>query len=526
MNRRYRGALILGALTQMAALTALAQGTGFEITRFRIEGNSLLTEDVAQRYLAPHTGPGRNLEDVNKAVAALRAAYAEAGYPIVQVFPPEQTITGGEVKLRVIEGKLAKVALAGNQDYTAANIRASLPPLKDGAAVNAKELVAAITLANENPAKQVAVNFQAGATPGEVEARIDVVEDRQTKFTAMIDDYGSAATGKTRLSIGYQHANLFNSDHQFGLQYMTTAEHPSDVKNLVGSYRIPFYTYGFSLDLVAAYSDSQSTTSAPIGSMLFSGKGSYLAARLNQSLPGFGELRQKISYGIDYKDFDNTCAVAGAALPACGSVTTQPISVSYVFQYASTALQAGGSVGYASNIQGGRHGSKLEYAAARAAAARSWDALRISAFIGVPLPNDWQFRAQIAGQNTSKALVPAEQFGVGGASSVRGYAERGASGDYGYSGSLEIYTPDFGKSVTSNAATKLRALLFFDAGSVSKNHPLPTEDTIDLSSYGFGLRLNQGKDLAAKFDIGWRQKAVGTDSKHGASANLSLTYSF
>lgn len=516
----------MGSLAQMVALAALAQGSGFEITKFRVEGNSLLANEVVQQALASHTGAGRSIEDINRATASLRAAYAEAGYPIVQVYLPEQTITGGEVMLRVVEGKLAKVTLAGNHDYAAANIRASLPSLKDGAAVNAKDLVAAITLANENPAKQVAVNFQAGATPGEVEARIDVVEERQSKWSVMADNYGSAATGKTRVSVGYQHANLFDGDHQFGLQYMTTAEHPSDVKNLVGSYRIPFYAYGLSLDLVAAYSDSQSTTSASIGTMLFSGKGSYAAARINQTLPGVGELRHKISYGIDFKDFDNTCAVAGTALPACGSVTTQPVSVNYVFQYATTALQAGGNIAYVSNIQGGRHGSELEYVAARAAATRDWDAFRIAAFIGVPLPEDWQLRAQISGQSTSKALVPAEQYGIGGALSIRGYEERVASGDHGYNASLEIYTPDFGKMITSDAATKLRALMFFDTGSVGKNHPLPTEETIDLSSYGFGLRLNQGKDFAAKFDVGWRQKAAGTRVAHNASASLSLTYSF
>ena len=526
MNRRDRGGLLLAAVAQLFALSAWAQGAGFEITSFRVEGNSLLKDEAVQQALAAYKGTGRSIDDVTKAAAALRAAYAEAGYPIVQVYPPEQTVSGGEIRLRVVEGKLTAVTLAGNHAYDAANIRASLPPLKEGAAVNARELVAAITLANENPAKQVSVNFQAGAVPGDVAARIDVVEERQEKYTATLDNLGSAATGKTRVGIGYQNANLLNSDHQFGLQYMTTAEHPGDVKNLVGSYRIPFYNHGLSLDLVAAYSDSQSTTSAPIGQMLFSGKGSYLAARLNQALPGIGELRHKIAYGIDYKDFANTCGVAGTALPACGSVTTQPVGASYIFQYATTAMQAGGSIGYVSNITGGQHGSDADYVAARAAATRNWDAFRLSAFIGVPLPEDWQFRAQIAGQSTSKALVPAEQYGIGGGMSIRGYEERVASGDSGWNGSLEIYSPDFGKALSSDANTKLRALAFYDAGSVSKNQPLVTESTINLSSVGLGLRLQQGKDFNARFDIGWIQQAAGTREAHKASANLSLSYSF
>ena len=37
-----------------------------------------------------------------------------------------------------------------------------------------------------------------------------------------------------------------------------------------------------------------------------------------------------------------------------------------------------------------------------------------------------------------------EQFGIGGMESVRGFLERQFAGDRGYSGSLELYSPDFG----------------------------------------------------------------------------------
>ena len=497
----------------------------FDIKSYRIEGNSLLAENAIQSLLARYTGEQRSFDEVAQAAAALRAAYAEAGYPIVQVSAPEQAVSNGEVTLRVVEGKLSNVISAGNSAYDIGNLRASLPPLHEGRPVNTKDLVAAITLANENPAKQVAVNFAAGSAPGLVDARIDVVEDRQTKVSMTADNMGSPATGRTRMGVGYQHANVLNRDHQLGLQYMTTAEQPADVKNLVGSYHIPLYTLGLSLDLVGSYSDSQSTTTAPIGQLLFSGKGVYLASRLNQTRAGVGELRHKIAYGIDYKDFANTCGVAGTDLPSCGSVSAMPAGVSYVFQYANPNVQAGGSVGVVKNIPGGPHGSDAEYTAARSGAAQSWSAYRISAFAGVPLGADWQLRGQIAGQSSPDNLVPAEQYGIGGGSSVRGYEERVAAGDVGYNASLELYSPDFGQAI-GGTNVKARVLAFYDMGSVSKNNPLPTESAIKLASVGLGMRLNIGKDAAVKLDVGWITEAAGNRAANQASGTIALSYAF
>ena len=509
-----------------AMALAQAQPPQFPITQYRVQGNTLVSEAAAQQALAGYIGAGKTLADVTAAANALRAAYAAAGYPIVQVFPPEQTASGGEITLRVVEGKLGKINVAGNSQYNAANLTASLPPLQPGQPVNVNDLAAAITLANENPAKQIAVNFQAGTTPGDVDARIDVTEELITKYTVTADNQGSPATGRNRLGFNFQHANLFNLDHQLGLQYMTTYEHPKDVTNLVGSYHIPLYQHGLSLDLIASYSDSESTTSGPIGLMNFAGKGTYLAARLNQSLPSVGELRHKIAYGIDYKDFDNACGANGIALPTCGTVTTQPLSLTYTFQYNLPTLQVGGNLGLVANLTGGAHGSAADYTAARAAASPSWNAIRASAFVGIPLANDWQLRAQIAGQATGKALVPAEQYGIGGSASIRGYDERVAAGDKGYNASLELYTPELGKHIQNDGQLKLRALLFVDGGSVSNNQPLVTETTTNLVSLGLGFRAALGKELTAKADVGWIMNDAGSRSAHDPSAHLALSYSF
>lgn len=490
----------------VSASFAWAQSPAFDISGFRVSGASLLPDAQVQQVLAPFAGKGRNVNDVSAAADALRQAYADAGYPIVQVYPPEQTLAGGEVTLQVIEGKLRKVEVAGNKSYSTDNIRTSLPPLREDQSPNAGELVAAITMANENPAKQVAVNFQAGVIPGDVNARIDVTEDRAEKYIVNYDNSGSKATGYDRISFAYQNANLHNRDHMLSLQYGTTVANPDEVMNLVAGYRIPFYSLGLSLDLIGAYSNTQSNTTTAAGALQFTGRGTYVGARLNQALPNVGEMRHKISYGFDYKDFGNACQIGGSPLQNCGSVTSMPLSATYALQFAAPTLQAGGSIGYFANMPGGMHGTPDHYSAARGAAGRHWDAWRYSGFVALPMAGDWQFRATVSGQQSRKALIPAEQFGIGGATSVRGYDERTTSGDLGYAANLELYTPDLAKLLSADG-WQVRGLVFFDTATIRRNFLLPGErKEVSLNSIGFGVRASLRKELSIKMDIGWARE--------------------
>jgi hemolysin activation/secretion protein len=497
--KRLTGGSALLAVLLLCTQPSWAQTPKFTIQSFEISGNTLLSAAALRAAVAPYTGEGRDMADVTKAAEAVRRRYAAAGYPIVQVFPPEQTVSGGVISLRIIEGRIAKLSVAGNAAYDPANIRASLPTLQEGVSPNAADVVADIVLANENPAKQVAVNFQAGVTAGDVDARIDVTEERIEKYTLSYDNGGAQAAGFNRVALGYQNANVGNRDHMLSLAVNTTVENPDRSLSFVAGYRIPFYRYGVSLDLIGSYSNSKTETSSPAGSLNFSGRGTYLGVRLNQALPSVGELRHKVVYGLDYKDFANQCVLGGNAMASCGTVTAQPLSVAYVAQMATPALQTGGTLSYSSNLQGGMHGTDADYDIARAGAPNHWDVWRGNAFIGLPLPEDWQFRAAASFQESSKLLIPAEQFGIGGASSVRGYAERAVAGDQGYVANIEFYTPDFGKYLADNI--KSRVVFFFDHGSRRNNGESP--QPVVIESVGLGLRLNYGKDIAVKADLGF-----------------------
>ncbi len=502
MKTRFK--LSAAALLVALATGAWAQGAKFAISSYQIEGNTLLPEAKVEQILSAYLGAERSLDDINAAAEALRQAYEDAGYPVIKVFPPQQTAAAGRVTLKVIEGQVQSVKVKGNEAYDETNIRSSLPQLQEKTKPNAKQIVAAIAAANENPAKQIAVNFQSAEEVGQIDAIVNVTEDRPQKFLAGYDNMGSPSTGVNRINFGYQNANLFNRDHMATVQYATSLDYPSKSQQLSAGYRVPLYDYGLSFDLIGAVSRSKANTSVGFGGgTQFTGEGYMLGARINQAMPSAGEYRHRMIYGFDFKDFDNTCT--GAAAGKCGTVTALPLSVTYFGAFNAPEVQASAALSFAINVPGGPHGGKQEYALARAGAEPAWNVWRANTNVLVPLPADLQIRGALNGQLSIDRLVPGEQFGLGGSSSVRGYVERTVSGDSGYSGTLEVYSPDFGKLMSSNA--NVRALLFHDFGRVYFTDANKFgERRQPLTSFGAGLRLNLGRDLAVKFDVGFAQQ--------------------
>jgi hemolysin activation/secretion protein len=108
--------------------------------------------------------------------------------------------------------------------------------------------------------------------------------------------------------------------------------------------------------------------------------------------------------------------------------------------------------------------------------------------------------------------VAGEQFGAGGASSVRGFEEREVSNDSGVVGNFELYTPP----ICKNANWQCKLLAFYDTAYTKHNHGLPGEpNQISISSTGVGIRLAYGKSIDLQMDYGHVLHAESTLTQTG-----------
>ncbi len=142
------------------------------------------------------------------------------------------------------------------------------------------------------------------------------------------------------------------------------------------------------------------------------------------------------------------------------------------------------------------------------------------------LPLDWQFRGVINGQFTNDALVPGEQFGYGGPDSVRGFNIREVANDKGYSGSLELYTPELGAKFGWKEI-KMRLLGFYDAGTTGRNSIQPGESFGQSGgSVGVGMRMTYGKHVNLRLDFAQVVDPAGTQAKNDQMLQGTLAIPF
>lgn len=520
--------LISTALAATCAATFAAGSADiirFDIARFDVEGNTLLSPQAVEKAVAPFIGKNRDFGDVQRALETLEGEYRKLGYNVVQVALPEQELNQGVIKLQVIETRLGAVKVEGNTEHDEANILRSLPGLHVGETPNLGKVSSSLKLANENPSKKTALQLQSSDKDDEIDAVLKITDERVWKVSAAFDNTGNASTGNTHVTLQAQHANIANLDHVLSLQYTTTLEKPSQVSVYGAGYHIPLYALGDSIDLFANYSDVDSgSVTAGIFSLQVSGRGSVFGGRYNQNLKRIGEYEHKLSYGLDYKAFQNNVQLSGAQLG--NDVTVHPASVTYNGTLGMAAGQVDVGLSLMHNIPGGSRGSAADFNRVRAGAPAGYNILRYNAGYSRVLPRDWQMRLNLAGQYTRDTLIPGEQFGAGGASSVRGFGERDLSNDYGYLLNAEVYTPNFCAGI-QKMPTQCRALLFYDAANVSRIDPLPGELAQgSIGSVGLGLRVSMDKYLSLQMDYGQVVDAGVTQVKGDRKLHFRLALNY
>ena len=495
----------------------------FDIERFEVSGNTLLSPTLVENLLAPFTGKGRDFADVQKALEALEGAFHQRGYNVVQVELPEQELNVGVVRLRVVQTRIGRILVEGNRQFSDANITASLPGLQPGQTPNIQKVSASLKVANENPAKKVNLQLESGDKDEEVNAILKVTEDNVWKLGASLDNTGTSQTGKTHATFSVQNANLFGLDHVASLQYTTTLEKPSQVSVYGVGYHIPLYASANSIDLFGSYSNVDSgSVSAGLVNLLVSGKGKVFGARFNHNLARSKNYEPKLIYGIDYKAFENGVLYSGQQLGH--DVTVHPLSVAYTGAWTLAKGEANYSLSLARNIPGGSQGSSSDFNAVRIGAESNYVVLRYAANYAGQLPKDWQMRFALSGQYTGDALIPGEQFGAGGASSVRGFSEREVSNDYGAQINAELYTPNLCSGI-KNVATQCRVLAFYDAAHLDRNKALAGEvSSSSLSSVGLGFRMFVDRYLNMQLDYGHVLSGAAGSEKNRLHFKLNFSY--
>jgi hemolysin activation/secretion protein len=498
-------ALAQAPATPAAAAPALkpAPSPVFAIKGFEVDGENPLGAAETQRVLAPYVGQA-TIETLQKATAALEAALRDRGYGLHRVSLPPQNV-GDVVKLNIVKFTIGKVTIEGNQRYDDANVRRSLPELREGESPNFKKLAVQTAIANENPNKQLQVGLRESEDGDRIDAAIQVKENPPWTFGTSLSNGGTATSGHDRLTFTGGYSNLFDRDQQLLAAYTTSLERTSDVKQLGLSYRAPLYAAG--AVITATY--TKSDVVGNFGTFTSTGAGHTLGASSTWYLPPDGGRRSYVSLSLEDKVFD---ATAINDVPVGAARRSRPVTVGYSARIESDAATWGYNLDLAANTGTGEHDNLADYQTEdpRITTVR-WKALRGAINYAAPFATSWTWAVRSTFQFSPDVLISGEQFGLGGLGTVRGTKiDRPVTADKGLAATLEITTPELRPA--------LRAVGFIDAGWLANNDPngitKPTNDR--LLSVGFGVRY--GADpFAVSLDYG----RLVTGSRVPLTANSS-----
>ena len=477
------GVLCGAALAQTAApgaMTAPAKPV-FAIRGFDIGGDNPLPASDTTRVLAPFLRSDATIETLQKATGALEEVLKERGYALHRVVLPPQEV-GETVRLTIVKFVIGKVSVEGLQRYDEANIRASLPELREGEAPNFKTLAVQTAIANESQGKQVQIALKEAQEADRIDARVVVTEAKPWNFAVSLANTGSRETGRDRLTFAGSHANVLDLDHQFTGAYTTSIQRTSEVQQVGLNYRIPLYRLGG----VVGASFTHSKVVGDFGAFQSTGAGQTAGINYSHYLPPDGGTRSYVTLGLDDKRFDIT-EISGIPVPGQAVRRSRPLSLAYTARVESNTAVWGYNTELAGNLGSGSGNNLSSYqtedARIRTAA---FKVLRANANYLSSFAGGWLVGVRAQFQYSPDALISGEQFGLGGASTVRGTGERPISGDKGLLTTLEITTPD--------VAPGLRFLAFVDAGWLRNNRPngttKPPSDS--LASAGLGLRYSAG----------------------------------
>lgn len=492
----------------------------FDIWELQVEGNTLLERTLVERTVYPFLGPAKSVDDVEAARVALENFYRNSGYPTVVVDIPEQEVAAGIVRLKVIEGSIDRVRVSGSRYFSLGRIREGVPALAEGGVPHAPALQAQLQELNQSsPDRSITPIFRPGRTPGTVEVDLRVKDELPLHADVELNNRYSRDTSELRASASLRYANLWQREHSVSLMYQTAPENTDDVRVLAGTYVWPL-RHG---RVMAAYLVDSKSDVATAGDLSVIGTGSILGARFIQSLPARDNYYHSATLGMDYKDFEED------VLTLDGPGFNTPIDyVNFTGQYRGTWIGQGSKItgGLSANFGLRGLGNTVEeFENKRFLAKPNYVYFGAFGDYTRTYGNDVQLYAALDAQVADSPLVSNEQYGAGGADSVRGYFESQALADDGVTGNFELRSPSYAKHIPH--VRELRFLGFLDAAKLRVRQPLPAQTSrYELYSAGIGFRIEGTQGLDASFDWAWPLiDATGVD-KGDARANFRLHYGF
>ena len=472
---------------------AMWSGVRFAVRGYRIEGVTVLDDDVLDGLTAPYTDREVGWPELESLRDEITETYIARGYVSSGAVIPDQTIENGIVVIRVVEGELGEAVITTDGRYrTAVLERRVLGGLDGPVDVNALEERLQF-LQQDERIRSVDARLLPSAERGLARLELDVHEMRPWWLQVDVDNHAVPAVGSWQAHWEAAFTNVAGfGDTVSGFYDIADGLHQIEAR-----YAFPISETGTTVSLLARRSWSE-VVESPFDELDIQSRSSTYGVEVRQSLYTTlstrfdlfvaGEVRRSkslllgspFSFSEGPEDGLSKLTVARIGQEWSRRARNQVVVVRSVLSFGLDAL---GSTVHGRNIPDGEFVSLL----AQLQVARRLEFL------------DALIVLRVDAQQSNGPLLGLEQIAVGGASSVRGYRENTLVRDSGYIGSIEARFP---VSRRGDGSTLLELGAFIDAGYAT-NRERPTTGPRALLGVGLSARLQI--DPNTRLELAWAE---------------------
>ncbi|ENU18835.1 hypothetical protein F994_02736 [Acinetobacter bohemicus ANC 3994] len=466
------------------------------IEKIRIAGNQSIATADLRALVHDAEGNLQTLADLQQLTKRITAYYQYKGYPYSRAYLPAQNLKEGVLTIAIIEAKYDRIHVNNQADLSPELVQAILLPLQSGQVIDSATLQQQLKLLNRLDGVQTRNVISAGRYVGTSDLTIDIQPTAKLTGYVGADNYGNEYTKEVRFTAGIVLNNALGLGDRLSLDGLTSG-------NLnFGRLGYEATINGAGTRLGASYSDLSYKLGKEYRVLDAVGIAQQASVWINQ--PVLLNNRSEVILGVqyDHKRLEDDITVADIYRHRDIHVGRIRLDASQFDDFAGGGLT---QIGVATEI------GKVVYKNATAALDDQMTAKTQGDFVSASLNvsrlqnlngSKTQLYTSLQAQFSPDNLDSAQQFSVGGASSLAGYQNSTLSGSSGYYASAEIR-----QNFYASAHNQFTGKVYVDTATVQHQarewQGLTGDNKERLHSAGLGLNWLNSSQTQASLSIGF-----------------------
>ena len=463
------------------------------VKRFRVEGSTVFSAEDLARATAPFEGRNLSFAELLQVRSVITQLYVDRGYVTSGAYIPPQTMEEGVITIQVVEGSVEEINVSGTRRLHPGYIRSRLA-IAASTPLNTNRLLEGLRLLQLNPLVQtIAADLQAGTRPGTSLLQVQVQEADTFSADIVLNNGRSPSVGSFRRGVQVTEANLLGLGDGLSVGYSNT----DGSNQFNGSYTLPLNPRNGTLQFSFGTTSSH-VIEPPFTRLNILANSRYYEITLRQPL--YQTSTEELALGLTASRQESKAKLSPGGnsqpFPSQGADEDGRTRISALRFFQEWTKRS------SSYVLAGRSQFSLGLDLFDSTVNESGPDSRFFAWRGqgqwVRLLAPDTLLLVRADAQIATALVPLEQFSLGGQDTLRGYRQDFLLSDNGALFSTEVRIPVLRVPQVQGI---LQVVPFIDIGT-GWNSDSPDPNPSTLVGAGLGLLWRQSDYLTARLDWG------------------------